>query len=70
MDEDVSQEPNARKVRIGLVLISVVFVVGIGLIFVIDDPLGRLIMGAVVLFVVIRTALLVRAIKRAQRAGG
>jgi Flp pilus assembly protein TadB len=53
-----------RKVRIGLIMISVVVAVAIVLLFVVDDPFGRAVMFAVAALGVIRAFLLVRALRR------
>ena len=53
-----------RKVRIGLLMISVVVAVAIVLLFVIDDPVGRAVMFAVAALGVIRAFLLTRSLRR------
>ena len=53
-----------RKVRIGLLIISIVVVVAIVLLFVIDDPFGRAVMLGVAALGVIRAFLLARSLRR------
>jgi hypothetical protein len=59
-----SPQLDPRKVRIGLLMISIVVVVAIVLLFVIDDPLGRAVMFAVAALGVIRAFLLTRSLRR------
>jgi hypothetical protein len=66
-DLSVDQPPSdvdPRRVRIGLVILSVVFLVALVLIAVVDDPIGRAMMVVVVLISLVRAALLVRSIRR------
>jgi hypothetical protein len=53
-----------RKVRIGLIMISVVVALAIVLMFVVDDPFGRAVMFAVAALGVIRAVLLTRSLRR------
>jgi len=53
-----------RKVRIGLIMISLVVIVAVALLFVIEDPVGRAIMFAVAALGVIRAFLLSRSLRR------
>ena len=53
-----------RKVRIGLIMISIVVVVAIVLLFVVDDPFGRAVMLGVAALGVIRAFLLARSLRR------
>lgn len=57
-------EIDPRKVRIGLALISLVVLVAVGLLFVIDDGIGRAIMFAVALSGIIRAYLLTRSLRQ------
>ncbi len=62
-------QPNRTKVRIGLGLISTIFVGSIVLLVVTNDPLGRAMMAGVAFVCFVRIALLVRWI-RSQRVDG
>ena len=53
-----------RKVRIGLIMISLVVALAIVLLFVIDDPFGRLVMFAVAGLGIVRAFLLTRSLRR------
>jgi hypothetical protein len=64
MDDPAPQEMNPAKVRLGLVMVSVVVLVAIILFVLIDDALGRAVMFGVALAGFIRAFLLVRALRR------
>lgn len=64
---DAAPQPDRRKVRQGLAIISVVVVVAIVLLFVIDDGLGRSIMFAVALSAIVRAYLLTRSLRHDRR---
>ena len=57
-------ELDPRKVRIGLLMISIVVVVAVVLLFVVDDPFGRAVMLGVAAIGVIRAFLLARSLRR------
>ena len=61
---DPEPELDPRKVRIGLIMISIVVAVAIVLLFVIDDPFGRAVMFGVAAIGVIRAFLLARSLRR------
>jgi hypothetical protein len=61
-------EVNSRKVRLGLVVVGVIFVTAIVLLFTVSDPVGRAIFVGVAVVSIVRVALLVRWI-RAEGAG-
>jgi hypothetical protein len=61
---DPVPELDPRKVRIGLMIVTAVFVVAAVLIVVIDDPFGRAVMGAVAAVAVVRAFLLSRSLRR------
>ena len=50
--------------RIGLAIISAVFVVALVVAFVVDDPAGRAFMIAIVVIAFIRAALLARSLRK------
>jgi hypothetical protein len=52
------------KVRAGLAIVSVVFLVATAVLLVVDDPTARLVMGLVMFVSVVRAALLVRDLRR------
>jgi hypothetical protein len=58
-----------RRVRFGLVVVTVVFLVSLALAALIDDRLGRAIMAAIALSAVLRAVLLVRSIRRDGSGG-
>ena len=60
---------NPSKVRAGLIVIAVLFVVSLVLLAVVNDPVGRAIFFAVAVMALIRIALLVRWIKRRPGSG-
>ena len=62
-----SDEINPRKVRGGLVMISIVVLIAIGLFLVIDDALGKAIMFAVAALGIVRMSLLFRSLRRHGR---
>lgn len=57
-----------RRVRIGLSVVTVLFLVTLVLLAVVDDPLGRAVMGAVLVVTLVRAALLVRSLRRDRAA--
>ena len=66
-DRSVDQSPNEvdpRRVRIGLAILTVVFLIALVLVAVVDDPVGRAMMVAVVFISIVRAWLLVRSIRR------
>ncbi|MBW8825011.1 MAG: hypothetical protein JF603_01485 [Acidobacteria bacterium] len=65
---DPAPEIDPRRIRIGLAIVTIAFVVGLVLLFVVDDPVGRAMMAAVSVVALIRGGLLVRSIRRDQTA--
>ena len=61
---DVPQEIDPRKVRIGMGIIGVILVAAVVLFFVADDNVGRAIFFAVAVACVVRMWLLVRWVRR------
>lgn len=56
-----------RRIRIGLAVVSVVFLVSLVLSVIVEDNLGQLVMGAVAATAALRAALLVRSLRRDDR---
>ena len=52
------------RVRIGLAVVSVTFLVALVVAFLVDDATARLVMGLVMFSALVRAALLVRSIRR------
>lgn len=65
---DEAIQIDSRRVRIGLIFLTVVVFGAIGVATFVDDPLARLLMGAIVLFTMVRAFLLVRSIRRDAQA--
>jgi hypothetical protein len=61
---DPTPELDPRKVRIGLLIVTAVFVASAVLVAVIDDPFGRAVMAAVAAVAVVRAFLLSRSLRR------
>jgi hypothetical protein len=59
-------EVDPRKVRLGLLIVSVVVLVAIVLFFIVASPLGKAIMFAVTVLGVVRVARLVRQLRRQE----
>ncbi len=59
-----SDDVDPRRVRIGLVLVSIVFLVSLVLALTVDDPLGRAVMAAIALSAVLRAMLIVRSLRK------
>jgi hypothetical protein len=57
-------EINIAKVRTGLAVVTVAFIVALVVAFVVDDATARLIMGLVMFSALVRAALLVRTLRR------
>jgi Flp pilus assembly protein TadB len=57
-------QPDRRKVRIGLAIISVVVVVAVVLFAVVDDPIGRAVMFAIAALGLVRAYLLSRSLRQ------
>jgi hypothetical protein len=62
----MATEPDPKKVRIGLVLISIVVLVAVVLFFVIDDAVSQAIMFAVAVLGIVRVAVLLRSVRRGR----
>jgi uncharacterized membrane protein len=64
----VEQPPeiDRRRVRVGLAILGVVFLVSALLAIAVDDPLGRVVMSALVVVSLVRAFLLIRTIRRGQ----
>lgn len=61
------EEHNVTRIRVGLAIVAVVVIVALGLMVVIDSPLGRAIMFAVAVTAFVRAFLLYRSLRRDQR---
>ena len=61
---DPEPQLDPRKVRTGLIMISIVVVVAVVLLFAVDDPFGRAVMLGVAALGVIRAFLLARSLRR------
>jgi hypothetical protein len=57
-------QPDARRIRVGLALVTVAFLASIVLVFAVRDPLGRAVMAAIAASALLRGALLVRSLRR------
>jgi hypothetical protein len=64
MTEPTPAQIDPRKVRAGLVLVTLIVLVAAVLVVVIDDALGRSVMFAVALLGVVRAYLLSRSLRR------
>jgi hypothetical protein len=65
-DQQVSLTPDdvdRRRVRTGLAIVSVVFLVALVLVVVLDDAIGRGFMAAVLFISLVQAAMLVRKIR-------
>jgi uncharacterized membrane protein YoaK (UPF0700 family) len=67
MPEAFDDEFDPRRVRAGLIVLSLVVGVALVLALVIDTPLVRLLMIAIVVFTVVRMFLLTRRVRRDAR---
>ena len=63
LDVEPTDEVDRRRVRIGLVMVSVLVLVTFVLLVAVDEPLGKAIMGAVMFAALVRAALLIRTIR-------
>ncbi|HKY14656.1 MAG TPA: hypothetical protein VJM33_06995 [Microthrixaceae bacterium] len=61
---DVSPQLNPGKIRLGLALVAVVFVVSVVLFVVADDTIARAIFFALGVFAIVRAVMLVRWLRR------
>ena len=64
VDQPPNDEVDPRRVRIGLAIVTAVFLAALVLVAVVDDPIGRAMMVGVVFIALVRGALLVRSIRR------
>jgi hypothetical protein len=62
-------EVDRRRVRAGLTVVTLVLLVALVLLFVVDATLPRVILGAVVVFTIVRTTLIVRREKGSMTSG-
>jgi hypothetical protein len=67
VNEPSEQQPDQRKVRMGLALVTVVVFVAGTLVVVVDDPFGRAVMLAVAALGFVRAYLLTRSLRRDAR---
>lgn len=58
------EEVNAGRVRTGLVIVTVAFLVALVVALAVDNSTARVIMGLVMFSAVVRAALLVRSLRR------
>ncbi len=69
----IAEEPtlNPAKIRAGLIIISLLFLISIVLFGLVTDPLGRAVFAGVALLALVRVGLLFRWLKRSrsQRSG-
>jgi hypothetical protein len=57
-------EIDPKRIRLGLAIVSVVFLVSLVLAAIINDPLGRAVMAAIALSAIIRAGLLIRSVRQ------
>jgi hypothetical protein len=57
-------EIDPKRIRLGLALVTAVFLVSLVLAAIIDDRLGRAVMAAIALSSLLRAVLLVRSVRR------
>lgn len=62
--DDHAAQPDPRKVRQGLAIVTVAVVVALVLLFVLDDPIAKAVMLAVALSGFVRAFLLSRSLRR------
>jgi predicted lysophospholipase L1 biosynthesis ABC-type transport system permease subunit len=61
MSDAPSPEIDPRRVRIGLAMLAVVVLVALAIFLLVDNGVARVLMGAIVVFGVLRTFVLLRA---------
>ena len=64
MPTDPAPDVDPRRIRIGVAILGVTFVVAVVLALIVTDPLGRTIMIAVTVVSFVRAALLIRSLRR------
>jgi len=64
MSDPEPLQPDRRKVRVGLAMISVVVIVALVLFALVDDPIGRAVMFAIAVLGMVRAYLLSRSLRR------
>jgi hypothetical protein len=57
-------QPDARRIRVGLALVTVAFLASVVLVIAVRDPFGRAVMAAIAASALLRGALLVRSLRR------
>ncbi len=65
---DQSPKLNPRKIRLGLVLIAVVFIASVALFLVVDDTVGQAIFFGLAVLALVRAVSLVRWLRRQRPA--
>ncbi len=64
-------EPNPdvdpRRIRLGLIILTIVFLIALVLALVVDDAVGRALMTGILVVAFVRAALLVRSLRRDAR---
>ena len=60
----IDEEPDPRRIRIGLAFLAVVVAVSLVMAFVIEPAIGKLVMIGIAIFTVARTFSLVRSLRK------
>ncbi len=68
MDESADAQVDPHRVRIGLAIVTVIVLAALVMVAVVDDPLGRSVMLAVVVLGFVRAFLLTRSLRRDARS--
>ena len=63
---DATPAVNQKKIRIGLAIITAIFVASLIMVVVVGDPIGKAVFAAVGLVCVVRMVLLVRWLRRGR----
>lgn len=60
-------ELNRTKIRVGLAILSSIFLGALAMLFIVEDPLGKTVFVVVALMLLVRMSLLVRGVRRDAR---
>jgi hypothetical protein len=61
---DATPQLNPNKIRLGLAMVGLVFLISLVLFFVVDDGIARAIFFALGIFAIVRAVMLVRWLRR------
>lgn len=62
----IDEEPNRKRIRLGLAFLALVVLVSLVMVFLVDAPAGKAVMLVIAGFTIVRTFMLVRTLRAAR----